>query len=145
MKFEECIEIVLEHEGGFTDNPKDPGQATKFGISKRAYPKLDIDKLTRNQAITIYKNDYWDKNKISDLEIENCKLMYFDCAVNQGPKRAKSLYDLARSLNKKENVLGAFARLRLQAYQSLPTFQTFGKGWSNRLLDVTIKSYEAEL
>lgn len=142
MKFEEAIEIILYHEGGYVDNEKDPGGTTKFGISQRTYPNLVIKDLTRNQAISIYKNDFWDKLKIGDLEIENCKLMYFDCAVNQGPKRAKSLYDLARSLHKKENVLGVFAKLRLQHYQNLPTFQTFGKGWTNRLMDIVIRSYE---
>jgi len=144
MNFEECIEIILDHEGGYVNNPKDPGGETKFGISKRAYPKLNISGLTRNQAITIYKNDYWDKYKISEID-ESCRLMYFDCCVNQGYGTAKSLFNLAKSLYSKEKLLGAFAKLRLDKYQALSSYQSFSKGWGDRVLDITIKSFEALL
>ena len=42
VTFEEIIEVVLEHEGGYVNDPKDPGGETKYGVSKRAYPNEDI-------------------------------------------------------------------------------------------------------
>lgn len=58
---------LLEDEGGYVNNPADPGGETKFGISKRSYPNLDIKSLTRDQAIAIYFADYWQKFSLSDL------------------------------------------------------------------------------
>src|SRR5690606_2973445 len=59
--FLHAVEVVLEHEGGYVHDPHDPGGETKFGISKRQYPDLDIANLTREQAIEIYRRDWWDK------------------------------------------------------------------------------------
>jgi lysozyme family protein len=57
--FLESVELVLAAEGGYVNNPSDAGGETKFGISKRSYPKLDIANLTRDGAIAIYYADYW--------------------------------------------------------------------------------------
>lgn len=57
--FDESIKTVLANEGGLVDNPADPGGLTNWGISQRAYPNLDIRNLTREQAIAIYRRDYW--------------------------------------------------------------------------------------
>jgi len=56
--FERCIAFVLRHEGGYVNDPRDPGGETKYGISKRAYPGLDIKNLTEEQAKEIYRQDY---------------------------------------------------------------------------------------
>ncbi|WP_425526518.1 glycosyl hydrolase 108 family protein [Xanthomonas oryzae] len=50
---------MLSHEGGYVNDPRDPGGETQWGISKRAYPELNIRALTRDQAIEIYRRDYW--------------------------------------------------------------------------------------
>jgi lysozyme family protein len=59
MTFEAIIDRVLSSEGGYVNNPADPGGETQWGISKRAYPNLDIKGLTRGQAVIIYKRDFW--------------------------------------------------------------------------------------
>ena len=57
--FHDCIAHVLAAEGGLVNDPKDPGGVTKFGISQRSYPALDIRALTLDDAKTIYQRDYW--------------------------------------------------------------------------------------
>jgi lysozyme family protein len=57
--FVQAVQIVLQHEGGYVDNPADPGGATNFGISQRSYPNLDIKGLTRDEAATLYFRDWW--------------------------------------------------------------------------------------
>ena len=59
MSFYIEIENVIKHEGGYVNDPSDPGGETKYGISKKAYPKVDIKNLTLDDAIEIYKDDYW--------------------------------------------------------------------------------------
>ena len=59
MSFNKIIEKVLEHEGGYVNDPKDLGGETKYGITKRFYPDVDIKNLTKEQAKTIYHTDYW--------------------------------------------------------------------------------------
>lgn len=58
--FNIAVTELLKAEGGYTNDPADRGKETKFGISKRSYPQLDIANLTRDQAIAIYKRDFWD-------------------------------------------------------------------------------------
>ena len=57
MDYKEIISKVLEHEGGYVNDPKDLGGETNFGITKRWYPDLDIKNLTKEDAIEIYKKD----------------------------------------------------------------------------------------
>jgi lysozyme family protein len=59
--FLESVELVLAAEGGYVNDPSDTGGETKFGISKRSYPKLDIANLTRDGAIAVYFSDFWQK------------------------------------------------------------------------------------
>ena len=54
MSFQDHIVDVLEHEGGFVDDPDDKGGMTKYGISKRSYPDVDIENLTKAEAVQIY-------------------------------------------------------------------------------------------
>ena len=81
--FDEIIEIVLEHEGGYVNDPDDPGGETNFGVSKRAYPNVDIKNLTEDAAKDIYRRDYWDRNHCEDLPDE-LRHVYFDMCINQG-------------------------------------------------------------
>lgn len=57
--FVRALKTVMRHEGGLADNPSDPGGLTKYGISQRSYPNLDIAALTREQAAEIYYRDWW--------------------------------------------------------------------------------------
>ena len=81
--FDKAFEHVLGIEGGYVNDPKDPGGETKYGLCKRSYPTVDIKALTIEQAKAIYKRDYWDKVKGDDLPFP-LNLFMFDAAVNQG-------------------------------------------------------------
>ena len=83
MNFEKAIEVVLRHEGGYVNHPSDPGGETNFGITKRSYPDLDIKALTKEQAVEIYRADFWDKYQIEELP-DAVRLQVFDMAVNMG-------------------------------------------------------------
>jgi len=96
--FNEIIEKVLEHEGGYVNDPKDLGGETKYGITKRFYPDVDIKNLTIEQATEIYKKDYWDKNKVESLP-QNLWHIYFDMCVNMGKRTAVKV--LQRAANNK--------------------------------------------
>ena len=59
MNFDAAFERLIGHEGGYTAGVGDPGGETKFGISKRSYPREDIKNLTLEQAKVIYRKDFW--------------------------------------------------------------------------------------
>jgi lysozyme family protein len=131
-EFQKCIPFILEKEGGYVNHPNDPGGETKYGISKRAYPNVDIKNLTIEQAKRIYYNDYWLRGASSLSWPLN--LCFFDCAVNQGTGRAKKfLADMEQS--KKD--WKYFLELRREHYlfitEKNPKFKAFIKGWLNRI------------
>jgi len=99
-EFEEIIEVVLHHEGGYVNDPKDPGGETNFGIAKRSHPDVDIKNLTKQEAKEIYKVHYWHQNRVDDLPIQ-LRHIYFDMCVNQGRGRAVKI------LQKAANAKGA--------------------------------------
>ena len=66
--FLDAVRRVIAVEGGYTFNPEDPGGETKFGISKRSYPDVDIKNITSDQAIEIYWNDFWRESGIFRLK-----------------------------------------------------------------------------
>ena len=94
VSFNEIIEVVLHHEGGYVNDPKDPGGETNFGIAKRSHPDVDIKNLTKDGAKEIYKEHYWDRNKVEDLP-EDLRHIYFDMCVNQGRGRAVKIMQRA--------------------------------------------------
>tara|TARA_B100000579_G_scaffold421809_1_gene423066 strand:- start:2912 stop:3385 length:474 start_codon:yes stop_codon:yes gene_type:complete len=100
--FNEIIKQVLEHEGGYVNDPKDLGGETKYGITKRFYPDVDIKNLTIEQATEIYKKDYWDKNKVESLP-QNLWHIYFDMCVNMGKRTAVKVLQRA-AVNKGRNI-----------------------------------------
>lgn len=97
--FEKAFKEVIGIEGGYVNDPTDRGGETKYGISKRAYPDLDIKNLTLSKAMQIYKRDYWDHFKLNIEEIEDyeIQLEVFDTAVNMGPVTAGEIFQ--KSLN----------------------------------------------
>lgn len=150
MKFEEAVEIILKKEGGYSNNLKDPGGETNFGIAKRFYPTLDIKNLTREQAIQIYRKEYWSRIQAEAMP-PYLRLMAFDCAVNQGVsfclntmralagERAGTPMDVVYAKLLKSNqddVEREFVKRRLERYLTNKNFKTFGKGWTNRLFEV---------
>jgi len=155
MTFEECLEVVLFHEGGHVIHPKDPGGETNFGISKRAYPELNIASLTREEAVEIYRRDYWDKCHLEEIPPE-LRLLIFDCAVNQGQSfamgtlqsvvgsevdgvfgpKTKAILDQSDP----KAIARLFAKRRLIRYCENKAWALFGKGWVSRLFDIVLRS-----
>jgi len=83
--FDTLIQNVLANEGGYS-NPSpdvDPGGETNWGISKRAYPNVDIKNLTREQAIEIYRTDFWERIHGDELP-PLVAYQALDFAVNSG-------------------------------------------------------------
>jgi lysozyme family protein len=66
-QFDDIIEVVLEHEGGYVNDPQDPGGETNFGVAKRSHPDVDIKNLTKDGAKEIYYQDYWIKNRVTHI------------------------------------------------------------------------------
>lgn len=92
--FEQAVEGVLEHEGGYVCHPHDPGGETNFGISKRQYPDLDIKSLTRAQAVEIYRRDYW-QDTFDKIPLQKIANKLFDGVVNCGPVTAVKILQRA--------------------------------------------------
>lgn len=80
--FNKCIQIVLKNEGGYVNNPDDPGGETNMGIARLFYPDIDIKNLTRNKVIEIYHSDYWNKMNLIGINNEDLVLQIFDFGVN---------------------------------------------------------------
>jgi len=87
MSFDTSINRLLGNEGGYVNDPADPGGETQWGISKRSYPSVDIKALTREGAIGIYKRDFWDRVNANDLP-ELLQFQVLDFAVNCGIETA---------------------------------------------------------
>jgi len=148
-----ALEIIFRHEGGYVWNPHDPGGETNMGISKRAYPRLDIKNLTKDQAATIYRNDYWNKVRGDDLP-PGVDLSVFDMAVNAGPSRSAKILQkvigttkdgVIRVITLKTVTEAAYDDLapyryviqdyyiaRLDFYRGLSGWDRFGRGWTRR-------------
>jgi lysozyme family protein len=148
MNFDEAFEIVIGHEGGYVNNPKDPGGETNWGISKRSYPGVDIKNLTKDGAKEIYLRDYW-KRLQSDSLPESIRFDLFDTAANSGPGTAARL--LQRAVGTAEDghigpltiaavnalhpweIRAKFNAARLNFMTYLSIWPEFGKGWSRRI------------
>ena len=118
--FEQIIEEVLKHEGGYVNDPHDRGGETNFGITKKFYPHVDIKNLTKEQAKKIYHTDYWRRGKCDDVP-PKLRHIYFDMCVNFGRSGAvKVLQQAANSKNKnKIDVDGGIGPATLKAIQNV--------------------------
>ena len=118
--FNEIIEKVLEHEGGYVNDPNDRGGETNFGITKKFYPDVDIKNLTKDQAKHIYHTDYWRRGKCDEIP-SRLRHIYFDMLVNFGKRGAvKVLQRAANAKNKdKIDVDGGLGPATLKAIQNL--------------------------
>jgi lysozyme family protein len=159
--FDECLKMLLHHEGGYVNHPKDPGGETNLGVTKRVYEKWggtkDMKDLTVEDVAPIYKKEYWDKCKCDDLE-SGVDWAVFDWAVNSGTGRAaKAIQKICGAsqdgaigpktlaligTQNTEYVIEEFGKIRQDFYESLKTFDTFGKGWTRRNKETTAKALE---
>ena len=159
--FDECLKMLLHHEGGYVNHPKDPGGETNLGVTKRVYEKWggtkDMKDLTVEDVAPIYKKNYWDRCKCDDLE-SGVDWAVFDWAVNSGTGRAaKAIQKICGAtqdgaigpktlalIGKQDTqyVVEEFGKIRQDFYESLKTFDTFGKGWTRRNKETTEKALE---
>ena len=153
------VNFTLSQEGGYQDNPADPGnwtggkvghgvmKGTKYGISTESYPHLDIKNLTVVEAEKIYHEDYW--NPISgDLLPVGVDLMVFDFGVNAGTgESARCLQGIVGTTQDGSigpitlaavkaysgDLVGALSIAHDKFYESLSTFDEFGTDWIRRV------------
>ncbi len=148
ITFDRALEFVLRYEGGICDDPRDSGGLTKFGISQKAYPALDIRALTLPEAKDIYRTDYWNACKCNELPAP-LAIILFDSAVNQGTKIA--IRSLQKALDVHVDgivgpvtiaaahrvslgpVVSEFIARRAYQYALHPAVSMFGLGWYRRL------------
>ena len=154
VAFEKAVEMVIELEGGYSNDAKDPGGETKFGISKRAHPHVDIKNLSLDEAKGIYARDYWHKVHGDKLPWP-LSLCVFDAAVNQGPTAAVMLLQktlavpqdgligpetLKAAAKASKETCSRFMAHRAVRYAGNANFSSYGHGWMARLFRVALKS-----
>lgn len=127
--FDRVMEFILGWEGGYVNNPADPGGETNWGITKRSYPDLDIRNLTRDQALEIYRRDYWTPSGADALPWPAC-LYVMDTAVLHGVGTARQWWLDARGDRDK------FLAVRLRSYTQMQHWHAFGAGWVRRVADL---------
>lgn len=94
--FDKAFDFTIQYEGGYVNDPDDPGWATKYGIAKRFHPNVNIKALTIEQAKAIYKREYWDAINLEAINGQ-VSMAVFDTAVNIGTFKAVQL--LQKSIN----------------------------------------------
>ncbi len=151
--FGTAVEFVLEEEGNgiVSNDPQDPGGLTKWGISQRAYPGLNIRNLTREDAIAIYRKDYWNKCRCGEMP-DPLAIVLFDTSVDQGVGHATRILQQGLDVVA-DGVIGAltmaaiqntpagqivseFVARRCLAYALNPGVMRFGLGWYRRVTAV---------
>lgn len=132
-KFEEAFVEVIGIEGGYVFDKDDKGGETKFGISKRSYPDLDIKNLTLEKAKEIYFKDFWNKStlKLERFAIEIGKEV-FDTAVNMGTFRAGEIFQ--KSLNVMNRNEKDFPDLKLDGWLGEESLKGYNLVNKNNLL-----------
>ena len=119
QEFFEIVNHTLEEEGGYVNDPTDKGGETNFGISKRAYPNLDIFNLTEDDAIDIYWDDYWVRGKCDKVP-GKLQPIYFDMCVNFGIRGAvKVLQETANGKGANIEVDGGIGPNTIKAIKNL--------------------------
>lgn len=128
--FNKSLKFVLQWEGGYINHPSDPGGETNYGISKRAYPNVDIKNITKKEVEYIYFHDYWKRADCHKIDWPTCCVI-FDFAVMSGVTRAKRYYRLA------DGDCAKLLKLRHNYYETIvaknPKLEVFRRGWFNRL------------
>jgi lysozyme family protein len=150
------LAVVFAAEGGYTNNPADPGGPTNFGITLadlkawRNDPNLtavDVQNMTKAEAQEIYRSKYWNPIQGNDLP-NGIDLITFDFGVNAGVRTSVKLLQTclgvtadgsigpitvaASKAADPRGVIQSFTTRKMDYYRSLPTWPTFGAGWTNR-------------
>jgi lysozyme family protein len=160
MTFDLVFERVIGHEGGYSDDPKDPGnwtggrvgvgqlKGTKYGISAASYPLWDIKNLTLEQAKYIYKKDFWTRIN-ADMLHDGVAYQLFDFAVNSGCQTAIRYFQRALGVaddglwgpvsqhavdnSTESDMIMSLCAERLEYMTKLKNWPVAGKGWARRI------------
>ncbi|WOC15063.1 glycoside hydrolase family 108 protein [Pseudochrobactrum sp. MP213Fo] len=154
-----ALDLMFGHEGGYVNNPKDPGGATKYGITHRTLAAhrgvasatpAQVKALSKEEATEIYRRSYWQQSG-GDLLPVGIDYMAFDYGVNSGPAQAiKSLQRVVGVFPDgivggqtvtavkafRGDLVATYATERLRFMISLKTWSTFGRGWQKRVVSV---------
>ena len=166
--FDHALDALLEDEGGFVNNPKDPGGMTNLGVTKAAWEEYvghpvaekEMRALTPEIVKPFYKKKYWDRVRGDELQ-DGLDYCVFDVAVNSGPGRAIKFLQTECGVpadggfgpttfaavsqftgDALKTFITGYCQERLKFMQSLPTWPTFGNGWKNRVTKVEKRALE---
>ena len=155
--------MMLASEGGYVNHPSDPGGMTNLGVTKQVWEEwtgresneAEMRALTPELVETLYKVRFWDACRCDEMP-SGIDYLVFDFAVNAGPSRSSKILQAAVGVPA-DGVIGPvtlaavkaipenelvekFSQAKEDFYRSLNTFETFGKGWLNRVAAVKIKA-----
>lgn len=128
--FDKAVAFVLAREGGYSNDPHDPGGETNFGICKRYHPKVDIKNLTIDGAKAIYRAEYWDPAGCDTLPYP-MDICVMDCFVNPG--HWKSIMNQYIKMNWQDFLM---ARIVYYTERPIEMEKHYFHGWVNRVLDL---------
>ena len=152
--FDIAVQKTINTEGGYINDPDDPGGETKYGISKRAFPNEDIKNLTIERAKELYQIHYWRLIKGDEIKSQLIAETIFDFAVNAGVATAVRLIQRGAMI-KDDGVIGkqtlefintqeeadfvvGYCVLKIQRYIDIceknPTQKKYFFGWVKRAM-----------
>jgi len=161
--WQKSFELMLKSEGGYVNNPADPGGMTNLGVTKatwenwvgRESDEAEMRGLTPEKVEPLYKKKYWDAVRGDELPA-GISYLCFDFAVNAGAGRSIKTLQTAVGVTPDGgfgpmtmaavqavdpvDLIERFSQAKEDFYRSLTTFATFGKGWLNRVADVKVKA-----
>ncbi|WP_395664553.1 glycoside hydrolase family 108 protein [Methylocella sp.] len=146
-RFSACLPYTLKEEGGFSNDPRDPGGRTMRGITQKTYDELrrragaaprDVRDIAEGEVSAIYRLGYWNAVGAESLPA-GVDLSVFDFAVNSGPARAKKALAQAAGLSPAQ-AISRVAERRLGFLHGLSTWRAFGRGWGARVARIEAAS-----
>jgi lysozyme family protein len=161
--WKKSFELMLASEGGYVNHPSDPGGMTNLGVTKRVWEEWvgresnekEMRSLTPEMVEPLYKRKFWDACKCDDMP-SGIDYLVFDFAVNAGVGRSAKILQTAVGVTPDGGIgpitiaavkaqdpaelVQKFSDAKEAFYRSLNTFDTFGKGWLNRVAAVKIKA-----
>jgi lysozyme family protein len=148
--FEKCLAITLKWEGGYSNNPDDPGGPTMRGVIQREYDAWrkkhgksgrPVRQIEETELRTIYRDEYWNACGCDELAA-GLDLCVFDAAVNSGPGRAKEWLRKSKDLDGSKDI-DSFCDERLEFLQHLGRlWRVFGAGWRRRVAGIREDAHE---
>jgi lysozyme family protein len=161
--WDNAFDMMLASEGGYVNHPSDPGGMTNLGVTKRVWEEWvgresnekEMRSLTSEMVEPLYKRKFWDACKCDELP-SGIDYLVFDFAVNAGVGRSAKILQTAVGVTPdggigpvtlaavkaipEAELVEKFSQAKEDFYRSLNTFETFGKGWLNRVAAVKVKA-----